>query len=90
MNRAYSHPGSPTFVIPKIGHDERRVSLAEFNGHPYVDLRIHFRDAESGEMRPSRKGVTISPAYRPRFRQGLVQLDGALRAHGLIEDEGSG
>lgn len=43
---------NPTEVI--------RISLANFKGRDYVDLRIYFQD-DAGEWKPTKKGVTIAP-----------------------------
>jgi hypothetical protein len=46
-------------TIPRgDGREELRVSLAEFNGHPFVALRVWQRDA-SGQWWPTRKGFSI-------------------------------
>ena len=37
-----------------------RISLENFKGRDYVDLRIYYQD-DAGEWRPTKKGVTLSP-----------------------------
>lgn len=37
-----------------------RVEKREFKGHEFVDIRIYYQD-ESGEWKPTKKGVTINP-----------------------------
>ena len=51
-------------VIGEIQKNKREkiiVSANEYNGHKYVDLRIHYNDGESPEYKPSKKGITIKP-----------------------------
>lgn len=70
-------------VISRSTLEELRLSLAEFNGHRYVDLRLYYR-ADSGEMRPNRKGITVPPDRWPAFRQALDQLEAQMRERGLL------
>lgn len=37
-----------------------RISLENFKGRDYIDLRIYFQD-DNGEWKPTKKGVTLSP-----------------------------
>ncbi|MCC7261582.1 MAG: transcriptional coactivator p15/PC4 family protein [Candidatus Latescibacteria bacterium] len=85
MEKVAGRPSdSKPIILPKNSREELRLSLAEFNGHPYVDLRVYYRDDESGEMRPSRSGITVSPTRWPAFMAGLQQLDEALEQCGLL------
>ncbi len=49
-----------------IGEIERnpterlRISTENFKGRDYIDLRIYY-EAEGGEWKPTKKGVTIAP-----------------------------
>jgi len=49
-----------------IGEIERnpterlRVSTENFKGRDYIDLRIYY-EADDGEWKPTKKGVTIAP-----------------------------
>ena len=42
------------------GEDQVRVSLSEFHGRQYVDVRAFYM-ADDGEWKPTRKGVTLNP-----------------------------
>ena len=37
-----------------------RVEKREFKGHEFVDIRIYYQN-DSGEWKPTKKGVTINP-----------------------------
>lgn len=37
-----------------------RVSLENFKGRDYIDLRIYYQD-DNGEWKPTKKGVTLAP-----------------------------
>jgi hypothetical protein len=49
-----------------IGEIERnpterlRISTENFKGRDYIDLRIYY-EADEGEWKPTKKGVTIAP-----------------------------
>ncbi len=42
------------------GNDMLRISLSEFKGGQYVNIRIHYID-DVGDWKPTRKGVTLTP-----------------------------
>jgi len=46
--------------IQKTGTDKIIVTLKEFKGKTYVDVRTFFENDE-GEMVPTKKGVSLTP-----------------------------
>ena len=36
------------------------ISETEFNGKHYVDIRYNYEDKESGELKPTRKGISLT------------------------------
>ena len=42
------------------GQDLLRISLSEFKGGQYVNVRIHYMD-DKGDWKPTKKGVTLTP-----------------------------
>jgi hypothetical protein len=78
---------SNPITLPKNSREELRLALSEYNGHPYADLRVFYRDDDSGEMRPSKKGITVLPGHWPAFRQALDQLEAQMQERGLLADE---
>ena len=40
--------------------DNRFVSVSSFRGRKYVNIREFYKD-ESGELRPSKKGIALTP-----------------------------
>ncbi|MSQ33538.1 MAG: hypothetical protein EXR60_03860 [Dehalococcoidia bacterium] len=56
--------------------EQIRISLNEYKGHNYIDIRSFFL-AQDG-LRPSKKGVTISREQFPELFQGVIQLGDAL------------
>ena len=48
-------------VIAKNTRERIHVYAAEFAGHPLIQLRTYYHDAEDATWKPSAKGVAISP-----------------------------
>lgn len=48
-------------VVDKNDREQIQVSAREYQGHPYVDVRVYWRTDPSEEWKPSRKGVTVRP-----------------------------
>lgn len=67
--------GVPVHIFQKNASQEYRVSLNEFKGHEYIDIRL-FYDTPDG-MRPG-KGVTIPKKFFPDLIQGVFLLGEAL------------
>ncbi len=51
---------SEKIIINKPGGRERiEIGITEYKGKEYLDIRNFYRDAESGEYKPSPKGVSV-------------------------------
>ncbi|MCX7842993.1 MAG: transcriptional coactivator p15/PC4 family protein [Clostridia bacterium] len=46
--------------IAKNNREEIQIKKVEKKGKKYVDVRVFWLDGESGEFRPSQKGVTVA------------------------------
>jgi len=64
------------------GEDTLRISLSTFKGRTFVDIRLFYQDAK-GELRPTKKGVTVPPDLWDEFRAGVVAAEAALQGAGL-------
>jgi hypothetical protein len=63
-------------IIGEIQKNQKEkiiVSTNEYQGHKYVDLRVHFEDETSGEYRPSKKGVALSLKVIPDVVEMIVK-----------------
>ena len=58
-----------------------RISLSEFKGHSYVDIRIFYEDDE-GEWRPTKKGVTVSVDLVDELLEAVKKVYGVLQQKG--------
>ncbi len=45
--------------IPKNSTERIRVSIAEYKGYTFLDVRVYYED-DNGEWRPTKKGITVS------------------------------
>ncbi len=48
-------------VVDKNSRDRIEVRSAEYNGHPYIDIRTYWRNGDDDAWKPSKKGVTVKP-----------------------------
>lgn len=59
--------------VPKREDEEIRVQWNVYEGHTYLDVRIHFRDGE-GDWHPTKKGITVSPDGAEELFQAIEQV----------------
>lgn len=62
-------------IIGEIQKNQKEkiiVSVNEFKGHRYVDLRIHF-EGDNGEYVPTKKGISISSKIVEEVVELIVQ-----------------
>ncbi len=64
------------------GEDVVRVSLSEFKGRQYVNVRIYYMN-EEGEWRPTRKGITLSPDMMRDVHKAVGEALDALEGSGV-------
>ena len=51
-----------------------RVQKSSFKGHDFIDVRKFYFDEESGELRPTKKGISISPDLVPQVLEAIKKL----------------
>ena len=73
-------------TIEKNPDEEIRISLREYKGHPFVDIRVYWKPP-AGEPGPTRKGVTFNPEFYPEFRKAITALEEALIKKKLVDRE---
>jgi hypothetical protein len=62
--------------------DTLRISLSNFKGRTYVDIRLFYQDA-NGELAPTKNGVTVTPELWDEFRTGIAAAEEALQEKNL-------
>ena len=70
---------SPKFVIPRGNSAISIDTEVEFNGKNYVDIRFMYQDKTTKELKPSPKGVMLTPCEFKKLYEYMFALQ---------EDEG--
>jgi len=65
------------FLEQPRGRDTLRVTMSDFKGTTYVDVRVWFTDRD-GELRPGPKGVSLRPDAIPAVIEALRAAQSAL------------
>lgn len=68
--------------IDKGGGEIIRVELSEFKGQNLLNIRIWYTDKESGEYKPTQKGVTVKPDLYPQLKQAILEAESELQKLG--------
>ncbi len=78
--------GLPVHVFERSASEQIRISLNEFRGFEYIDIRVFF--ASEDGYRPTRRGLTLRKDLYPELFRGIVELGGALGydAEALAQD----
>jgi hypothetical protein len=58
--------------IDKGGGEIIRVEISEFRGQNYLNLRVWYTDKESGEYKPTQKGIAIRPELYPEIKAAIL------------------
>jgi hypothetical protein len=74
-------------TIPKNEREKIIVSLSNFKGKHYVDMRIFTANDNGGQDIPTKKGLTVPLQLYPAFRDTLQGVDKALITRGLMDRE---
>ncbi len=48
-------------IVDKNTRERIEVRAAEYEGHPFVDIRTYGRTGDDDTWKPSKKGVTVKP-----------------------------
>jgi hypothetical protein len=58
--------------------DERVcVSVGSYRENVYIDFRIFFIDRSTGELRPTKKGITVLQSLLPQLKNALIACEKA-------------
>ena len=80
----------PVCELPKNSRETIRFRLGEFQGHKFCDMRIFVTEpGENGgkprDPAPTKKGLAVSPALWPQFKQALAQVEAAMIQEGWLD-----
>ncbi|MCX8012165.1 MAG: transcriptional coactivator p15/PC4 family protein [Desulfobacterota bacterium] len=62
----------------KNSFEEVRISLTKFKGKDLIDLRVYYRPDDGEEMRPTKKGITISLDKFNELKNAILKVEKAL------------
>ncbi len=65
-------------VIYQFGRNENDVvcvSRGKYRDKSYIDFRIFYTDRESGDLRPTKKGITISEDLLPHLKKAVLECE---------------
>ena len=69
--------------MEKSWNEKILFSLTEFKGKSYADIRVYYED-EEGELKPTKKGITITLDRFAEFKKNLQALEEFLSAEGHL------
>ena len=85
----YKIPENPSrgnlIVVPKNWVERLHLTISEYSGHTFVDIRINFKNND--DWIPTKRGITISPKNWLLFMDGVRQVEEKLVRRGLIVKE---
>ncbi len=64
--------------IEKNANNKIRISITEFKGNNYIDVRVYYED-DAGEYKPTKKGVTFRPDQISQVMDGLLQAEKEMK-----------
>lgn len=68
--------------FPRNSEETMQISVSTFKGRTYVDVRLYYTDAD-GQLKPTKKGVTITPELWDQFREALHAAEEELQKRNL-------
>ena len=63
-------------IIGEIQKNQKEkiiVSTNEYQGHKYIDLRVHYEDETSGDYKPTKKGIAVNPKILPQVIEMMLE-----------------
>lgn len=54
------------------------VTVREFKGSVYIDIREFYEDKNSGELKPGRKGISLNAQQYQKLKELIPEIDEKL------------
>ena len=70
--------------IKKNSSEVYRIYEKEYEGYKFIDVRIYYMDKNSGEYKPTKKGISIMPNNAGQVIEGIMK---AMEVMGFTKDE---
>ena len=65
--------------IPKGNDEILRVEITEFRGQSYLNIRIWYTDKESGQYKPTQRGIAIRPELYSDLKSAVLEAGEELQ-----------
>jgi len=72
-------------TLEKNKRESLMIYLDKFRGHDLVHARVHFRDDDTGDLKPTSKGVCVKPAKLDELIAALQDAKAECARRGLLE-----
>ena len=59
--------------IKKNSSEVYRIYEKEYEGYKFIDVRIYYMDIETGEYKPTRKGISLMPNNVSEVIEGILK-----------------
>ena len=70
------------YQFPRNQDEAVYFRLREYKERRYLDLRVFFQPSDGGEMRPTKKGVSLAVELLPELKKGILTCEKILTADG--------
>ena len=70
--------------IKKNSSEVYRIYVKEYEGYKFIDVRIYYMDKNSGEYKPTKKGISIMPNNAGEVIEAIIK---AMEVMGFTKDE---
>ncbi len=64
--------------IEKGGGEIIRVEVSEFKGTKYLNLRVWYTDKETGEYKPTQKGIAVKPELYQELKEAVLAAESEM------------
>ena len=71
-------------TVPRSATEQMQISINEYKGKSYLDMRIYYTTDDGANWLPTKKGVTCSPDNLEILRDAI---DAAMQEFMTIEEE---
>ena len=65
--------------IKKNSSEVYRIYEKEYEGYKFIDVRIYYMDKNSGEYKPTKKGISIMPNNAGQVIEGIIKAMEVMR-----------
>lgn len=64
-----------------------RATVSDYKNKLYVDFRVFFSDVQTGESKPTKKGLTLPYALLPQLKNAVTACERTLSRISSMSDE---